>query len=209
MMRSLALRWLISLALVVLLLPACDNTDDAASDTTRATTTTTAAPTTTTGIEPFDFATQIPCDWFSPEEIDAIVTSTYEALGVPLDRTDEMDQTQGSWSRSSCYWAEPVVSLSAVDGAFEGDGGTGDLISGELKPHPALDNSVRVSNLTQGVYSFGLEGVAAVLKVDGHAEFLQFVHGTNGLGDDVKTINTLGLTIANEMLQQMGWIESP
>ena len=42
----------------------------------------------------FDFSAQSLCDWFSSEVVDAIVTSTYEELGVPLDPVDEMLQRQ-------------------------------------------------------------------------------------------------------------------
>ena len=55
MMRPFSLRWLVCLALVVLLLPACSDSGDEAADTTLAPTTTaaaattTAAPTTTAG----------------------------------------------------------------------------------------------------------------------------------------------------------------
>jgi acetyl esterase/lipase len=47
MMRSRPLRWIASLATVVLLLPGCGSSDDAAAATTLATETTTAAPETT------------------------------------------------------------------------------------------------------------------------------------------------------------------
>ena len=40
----------------------------------------------------FDFASDSLCEWFSPEEIQAIVSSTHMELGVPLDPTDQMQQ---------------------------------------------------------------------------------------------------------------------
>ena len=126
------------------------------------------------------------------------MTSTYEELGVPLDPGYEMDQEQ---AYTDCFWAEPLVSLSAIDGALVWDGGP-------FEAHPALDDSVRVSIERPGFSGYDIEGVGAVLKVDGHAELLFFVHTTDGLGDDAETINTLGLTIANEMLKDMGWIET-
>jgi hypothetical protein len=50
MMRSRSLRWLISLAAVVLLLAGCADTDDAAADTTLAPATTVSETTTTTQV---------------------------------------------------------------------------------------------------------------------------------------------------------------
>ena len=75
-------------------------------------------------------------------------------------------------------------------------------------PHPALDESIRVS--IQGDGSYGLMyGIRAILTIDGHPEQLWFVHGTQeSLIGDAEMINTLGLTIANKMLRQMGWTET-
>jgi hypothetical protein len=148
--------------------------------------------------EPFDFSTQRLCDWFSPTDIDAIVTSTYEAVGVPLDPRGEMDQREDQ--NSDCFWAEPLVTFSEWDSRYTWDGGP-------FEPHPALDDRVLVSIHQPG--SFGLmHGIEALLTVDGHAEPLWFGHATSTYRDDVDTINTIGLAIANEMLQQMGWIET-
>jgi hypothetical protein len=149
--------------------------------------------------EAFDFSTQSLCDWFSPNDIDAIVTSTYEAVGVPLNAGGEMNQRQDQ--NSDCFWYEPLVTLSEYDAAFTWDGGP-------FEPHSALDDSILVSIRAPGSYGL-MHGVDALLKVEGHAEPLWFGHSTGTLRDDVETINTLGLTIANKMLQQMGWIESP
>ena len=76
-----------------------------------------------------------------------------------------------------------------------------------LVPHPALDESVRVS--IQGDVYYGLtDGIEAALTIDGHPEQLRFGHATfDHLSGDVELINTLGLTIANEMLKEMGWID--
>lgn len=148
-------------------------------------------------VEPFDFSTQSLCDWFSPEDIDAIVTSTYEELGVPLDRGYEMHEEQDQ--TSECSWALPLLALHHNE----------EIESRRpFVSHPALDESVRVS--IQGDGSYGLMyGIGAVLTIDGHPEQLWFVHGTQeSLIGDVEMINTLGFTIANKMLQQMGWIET-
>ena len=148
--------------------------------------------------EPFDFSTQGPCDWFSPADIDVIVTSTYEAVGVPLDLGGEMDQRQDQ--NSDCFWSEPLVTLSGWDARYTWDGGP-------FEPHSALDDGVLVSIRQPG--SAGLmHGIGALLTVDGHDEPLFFGHATGTYRDDVDTINTLGLTIANKMLQQMEWIET-
>jgi hypothetical protein len=185
-----------SLVTVLLLLPGCDDSDNIAADTMLAETPTTAAPTTADAGEPFDFSTQSLCEWFSPEEIDEIVTSTYEDLGVRLDPSDEMDQRQDE--NSDCFWASPLVSL-----AHEEEFGP----SNPFVPHPALDESVRVSTEADG--SYGLtDGTDAFLMVDGQDERLRFGHTTPGsIDNDVEMINTVGLTIANKMLQQMGWVD--
>ena len=152
-----------------------------------------------TAPEPFDFNTQSLCHWFSPEQIDAIVTSTYEQYGIPLDPERTMDQRQDQ--NSDCFWSEPLVTLSQWEDTSPWNGTT-------FAPHPALDNSVLVS-IGEPAGSYGLmHGISALLKVEGHAEPLRFGHSTGTLRD-VETINTLGLTIANKILQQMGWIESP
>jgi hypothetical protein len=198
-MRSRTPGWVALLAVVALLLAGCDGSDEAGADTTLAATT--AAPaTTTTAVESFDFSTQDVCDWFSPEQIDAIVRSTYEAVGVPLDPSHMMRREQRNYT--DCFFAEPVVSLIAIDGSLV-------LDDAPFEAHPSLNDSVRVAIPTPGIHGYDIEGISAVLEVDGHAELLSFGHTTIGLGDDVETINTLGLTIANEMLKQMGWIESP
>ena len=148
--------------------------------------------------EAFDFATQSLCDWFSPADIDAIVTSTYEELGVPLDPRDEMEQREGQ--NSDCYWAWPVVTLSERHEPVDWAGTTG-------AQHPALDDSVVVSIHEPGFYGL-MTGLDALLRVDGHPEPLWFGHATpESVSGDVETINTLGLSIANKMLKKMGWIE--
>jgi hypothetical protein len=180
---------------------------DTQTDTTTAISLPTAAPdsygfwgqVSLTAPEPFDFNTQSLCDWFSPEQIDAIVTSTYEQYGIPLDPERTMDQRQDQ--HSDCFWSEPLVTLSQWENTSAWNGTT-------FESHPALDNSVLVS-IGEPAGSYGLmHGISALLKVEGHAEPLWFGHSTGTLRD-VETINTLGLTIANKMLQQMGWIESP
>jgi len=146
--------------------------------------------------EAFDFLTEDLCEWFSPEEIQAIIASTYMELGVPLDPTDQMQQMHDE--NSDCYWAYPLVSLS-VDASR--------VPSGPFESHPTLNESVQVSYLSDGSYGL-MFGVDVILTVEGHSEQLSFGHATsvNDLGVDVPTVNTLGLTIANKMLQQMGWI---
>lgn len=143
----------------------------------------------------FDFSTQSLCDWFSPEDIDEIVTSTYEELDVLLVRGEEISQRLDQ--NSDCYWAEPLVTLSHND----------DLRATEsFESHPALDESVRVSVQVDGSYGL-MHGLDALLIVDGHDEQLWFGHAVSNLLDgDVETINAVGLTIANRMLGQMGWI---
>ena len=149
-------------------------------------------------VEAFDFSTQSLCDWFSPEDIDAIVTSTYEEFGVPLDPGLEMDRVEGQ--NSDCGWAWPVVTLSERHEPVDWAGTT-------LAPHPALGDSVLVSIHEPGFYGM-MTGLDALLRVDGHPEPLWFGHTTpESVSGDVETINTLGLTIANEMLKGMGWIE--
>jgi hypothetical protein len=147
---------------------------------------------------PFDFASDSLCEWFSPEEIHAIVASTYMELGVPLDPTDQMRQMHDE--NSDCYWTYPLVSLSLDESRVP---------SGPFESHPALDESVRVSYVSDGSYGL-MFGVDVILTVEGHSEQLWFGHATSvdDLGVGVPTVNTLGLTIANKMLQQMGWIDS-
>ncbi|MGI9642678.1 MAG: hypothetical protein ACR2N9_07830 [Acidimicrobiia bacterium] len=150
--------------------------------------------------EPFDFSTQSLCDWFSPEEIDAIVVATYEEAGVPLDPEAELDQRDGQ--NSDCHWSWPVVTLSEWEDSFDWDGTA-------FAAHPALDNSVQASiGNPPGTYGL-MNGVSALLTVDGHPESLWFGHGGFHERYDVETRNTVGLTIANEMLIEMGWINSP
>lgn len=148
-----------------------------------------------TSPEPFDFNSQSLCGWFSPEEIDAIVTSTYEEFGVSLDPERKMDRRRDL--NLDCFWSEPLVRLEHNEGIEP---------SGPLVPHPALDEGIRVSILGDGTYGL-MNGIEAVLRVDGHPEQLWFGHSTGTFGDDVETINALGLTIANKMLRQMGWID--
>lgn len=108
-----------------------------------------------------------------------------------------MDQRQDQ--NSDCFWSEPLVTLSEWDATLTWDGRP-------FEPHPPLDDSVLVSIHEPGSYGL-MHGIGALLTVDGHAEPLWFGHSTGTFRDDVDTINTLGLTIANKMLQQMGWIE--
>jgi hypothetical protein len=184
MLCSRSLCWVASLAAVVLLLPGCDNSDDTAA---------------------FDFSRQSLCDWLSPEEMDEIVKSTFEELGVqPLP--EEHFQSQGG--DSGCSWqGDTWVGLSLKDGPnFPDSSGV---------PHAALDDSVRARIEVDGRYGF-FDGTDAFLFVDGHDEQLHFEHSIpDNFGGDVGTINgdvemikTVGLTIANKMLQQMEWVES-
>ena len=78
---------------------------------------------------------------------------------------------------------------------------------GPFESHPALDESVQVSYLSDGSYGLAF-GVDVILTIEGHSEQLLFGHATSvdDIGVDIPTINTLGLTIANKMLLQMGWI---
>lgn len=108
-----------------------------------------------------------------------------------------MDQRQDQ--NSDCFWSEPLVTLSEWDATLTWDGRP-------FEPHPPLDDSVLVSIHEPGSYGL-MHRIGALLTVDGHAEPLWFGHSTGTFRDDVDTINTLGLTIANKMLQQMGWIE--
>ena len=146
---------------------------------------------------PFDFASHSLCDWFSPEEIQAIVSSTYMELGVPLDPADQMQQMHDE--NIDCYWAYPVVSLSVDESRVP---------SRPFESHPALDESVQVSYLNDGSYGLAF-GVDVILSVEGYPEQLWFGHATSvdDLGVDAPTVTGLGLTIANKMLQQMGWID--
>jgi hypothetical protein len=145
----------------------------------------------------FDFASHSLCEWFSPEDIHAIVASTYMELGVPLDPTDQMQQMHDE--NSDCYWAYPLVSLSLDESRVP---------SGPFDSHSALNESVQVSYLSDGSYGLAF-GVDVILTVEGHSEQLWFGHAASvdDLGVDVPTVNSLGLTIANKMLLQMGWID--
>jgi acetyl esterase/lipase len=95
MMRSRPLRWIASLAAVVLLLPGCGDTDDAAADTALAATTTTApAPTTTlaatTTTPP---ATTVPLLELGPFEVTTTVVSHETTRDISVWAPD----ADGSW----------------------------------------------------------------------------------------------------------------
>jgi hypothetical protein len=146
--------------------------------------------------EAFDFSTQDLCEWFSPEDITQIVASTYEELGVP-PMSEALDLDEAQDQNSDCAWVGgALVTLSHNDERRPVE---------SFKPHAALDDTVRAS--IRGNGNLGLtDGVDALLIVDGHDEQLSFGHATpERLSDDVEMINSVGLTIANKMLQQMGW----
>jgi hypothetical protein len=175
-MCSRSLCWIVSLTAVLLFLVGCDDSDNTAV---------------------FDFSTQSLCDWFSPEEIDEIVTSTYEELGVqPVP--ERLIQIQDA--TSDCYWGgDTMVGLSHQDEW---------TLPAPFTSHAALDDSVSVSTEGNGLYIFS-PGIAALLIVDGHDEQLWLGHEIPyNVDGDVEMINTVGLTIANKMLQQMGWVDS-
>jgi hypothetical protein len=57
--------------------------------------------------------------------------------------------------------------------------------------------------------SYGLtDGVEALLVVDGHEEQLRFGHAVPYMPEDIELSNAIGLTIANKMLQEMGWTDT-
>ncbi len=97
-----------------------------------------------------------------------------------------------------CFWSgDGLVGLMVNDGQVP---------SGPFESHPSLDETARMSILNNGSYGL-MEGVEALLVVDGHDEQLRFGHAVaSTLGQ--RLANTVGLTIANTMLQEMGWIES-
>ena len=102
MMRPLSSRWLIPFALVVLLLPACSDSDDGATDSTVATTTTeavtsTAAPTTTTTVaaSAADLAISFQGAWHSDTNV-----FEWQATGPAVDEgliCAEATKVDGSW----------------------------------------------------------------------------------------------------------------
>lgn len=153
--------------------------------------------------EAFDFSTQDLCDWFSADDINRIVASAYGEHWIPpseqMTRSQDMD--------FDCLWSgDGLVWLTVNDGQIP---------SGPFESHPSLDETAQMSILNYG--SFGLmEGFEALLVVDGHDEQLRFGHAfASTLGRDKlptrsgsELANTIGLTIANKMLQEMGWIES-
>ena len=146
----------------------------------------------------FDFSSQDLCEWFSAEEITQIVSSTYEELGAqPVP--EEHFQGQGQ-TPDDCWWdGDTEVVLSHQDEW---------ALLVPFVSHAALDDSVSVSTEGDGNYIFAT-GIAALLIVDGHDEQLWFGHAiSHNFDGDVEMINTVGLTIANKMLQQMGWVDS-
>jgi hypothetical protein len=144
--------------------------------------------------EAFDFSTQDLCKWFSSEDITQIVASTYEELGVP-PMSEALNEAQDQ--NSDCAWVGgALVTLSHNDERRPVE---------SFKQHAALDDTVRVS--IQGNGNYGLtDGLEALLIVDGQDEQLWFGHATpERLHADVEMITTVGLTIANKMLQEMEW----
>jgi hypothetical protein len=151
----------------------------------------------------FDFSTQSLCEWFSADEITQIVTSTYKEWGV-LPLPGQLAQSQGVLGQANvyCEWGAGSGSFVALATDLERPP------VGPFEPHVALDDSVRVSIQSDGTFILA-DGLDAVLVVDGHDEQLWFGHTTpDSLDGDVEMINTVGLTIANEMLKRMGWIET-
>jgi len=148
----------------------------------------------------FDFSSQDLCEWFSAAEITQIVTSTYEDLNVqPLP--DALVQSHDQ--NSDCFWAgDALVTLSQNDELRAWR---------QFERHAVLDDRIHVS--IQGDGNYGLMwGIDALLTIDGHDEQLWFGYATPGtvpgvLSNDVEMINTVGLTIANKMLQDMGWTD--
>ena len=82
-----------------------------------------------TAPEPFDFNTQSLCNWFSLEQIDAIVAATYEQYGIPLESDPGANQRPDQ--HPDCFWSEPLVTLSEWEDTSAWTGTT-------FEPHPAL-----------------------------------------------------------------------
>ena len=92
MMRSRSVRWVASLATVVLLLPGCDDTNNgAAADTTLAASITTATPTTTSA--PTTTTTAVPLEELGPFE----VTTTVVSHETTRDISVWAPNADGSW----------------------------------------------------------------------------------------------------------------
>jgi acetyl esterase/lipase len=90
MMRSRSLRWIASVAAVVLLMPGCDG-NDAAVDTTLAATITTATPTTTSA--PSTTTAAVPLEELGPFEVTTTVVSHETTRDISVWAPD----ADGSW----------------------------------------------------------------------------------------------------------------
>ena len=120
MMDSRSLRWIASLATVVLLLPGCDGSDDAAADTTRAGTT--AAPTTAIGEATTTnaAATTMPAIQDDTAAALASIGATWSYLGTVDDWLTEPVMLDGRYYATSKGLDEDLREV--VDGQVEGEG---------------------------------------------------------------------------------------
>jgi hypothetical protein len=147
-------------------------------------------------VEAFDFSTQDLCEWFSADDITRIVASAYEEHGStppsePMTRSQDMN--------FDCFWSGGGLVLLTMN--------DGQLPSEPFGSHPSLDETAHMLILNYG--SFGLtDGVEALLEVDGHKEQLRFGHAVAHTPEDIELTNAIGLTIANTMLQEMGWTDA-
>jgi len=169
--------------------------------------------TTDVGSLPFDFATDDPCQWFTPEEINEIVTDAYIAHGVAPPDHSVLDCEPWPDDFDTLTNLEVLNPLESwMRGSEDPEGYTTDPLASE--PVAGLDPAIRVRNLSQGCVAYTV-GVNAELLVDGHVEILTFTHlnltdGDAGISSnrcDAEAINPIGLTVAESMLRRLGWIE--
>lgn len=147
--------------------------------------------------EVFDLAAHDLCDWFSPEEINEIVTSAYEQHGVEASG-ESMTRRQDRYN--ACFWSGNGVVVLGVDNDDR------PVPDASFERHPSLDDSVRAA--TYGDGSYGLTwGLDALIEVDGRDEQLRFGHIVWEAAErDIEMTNSVGLTIVNTMLHEMGWL---
>ena len=159
-------------------------------------------------VEAFDFSTQSLCDWFSPEDIDAIVARAYEdndASPIPPPFEDGSSAAEHCWWHSgdiSTVGLAVIVSETFID--YDEDG----PIDDRWRPHSALSEGVYVDReeVVVGSHDDFEPGVELRLLVEGREHPLEYWHkvppGFDGDADAV-------LAIADEMLRSMGWVPVP
>lgn len=149
----------------------------------------------------FDFSSDDLCEWFSADDIHTIVAAAYEdndALPLP----PAFEEVWASDSYSGCFWRSEDISYLGLIATEPVSHPATD--ARRWQPHPALSEGVYVDQeVVVGSHGDWVPGVEVRLLVEGQELTVEYWHGVPpGFDGDAEAV----LAIADEMLEQMGWV---